>query len=73
MFTPADRDRVLAALAARAEADADVTGAVLLGSSATGQADRWSDRDVALTVAGSADVAAVTEGWTRALAADPND
>jgi len=71
MFTPADRDRVLAAPTARAEADPDVTGAVLLGSSATGQADRWSDLDVAFAVAGSVPVAAVAERWTRDLTADP--
>lgn len=71
MFTPADRDHMLATLTARAEADPEVTGAVLLGSAASGQTDRWSDLDIAFTVADPARVAAVAERWTEALAADP--
>ncbi|MEY9858074.1 hypothetical protein ABH935_003687 [Catenulispora sp. GAS73] len=39
MSTPIDRDRILTTPTARAEADPDVTGAVLLGSSATGRAE----------------------------------
>lgn len=70
MFTSDDRDRMLKALLTRAENDPDVTGAVLLGSSATGDTDRWSDLDVAFTVGGSASVAEVVERWTAALAAE---
>ena len=55
----------------RAEEDPEVTGAVLLGSSAGGDADRWSDLDVGFVVAGSASVVAVAERWTAALAAGP--
>ena len=36
MFTTGDRDRLSKALMAWAEADPDITGAFLLGSSATG-------------------------------------
>lgn len=70
MFTSASRSRTLEALIARAEADAQVTGAVLLGSSATGDADRWSDLDVAFTVAGSTSAEIVAERWTAALTAE---
>lgn len=70
MFTSDDRDRMLRALLTRAENDPDVTGAVLLGSSATGDTDRWSDLDVAFTVGGSANIAEVVEQWTAALAAE---
>jgi predicted nucleotidyltransferase len=71
MFTPIDREHMLTTLTARASADPEVTGAVLLGSSATGTADRWSDLDIAFTVADSARVADVAERWTSVLAADP--
>ena len=64
MFTEAARERTLQALIQKAEADADVSGAVLLGSTATGTVDRWSDLDLALTVR---DPAAVAERWTAEL------
>jgi len=70
MFTEAQRDQVLKALIARAEADPDISGAVLLGSSATGATDRWSDLDLAVTVRGQAAVGEVAERWTAGLAAD---
>ncbi|MBS2538375.1 hypothetical protein KGQ20_37055 [Catenulispora sp. NF23] len=73
MFTASDRDQILRTLIERAEADPDVTGAVLLGSTASGDADRWSDLDVAFTVDGAAraGVAGVAERWTDWLAAGP--
>ena len=71
MFTPESRVRMLRALIRRADEDPDVTGAVLLGSSATGDADRWSDLDVGFAVAWSASVADVAGRWTAALEAEP--
>jgi predicted nucleotidyltransferase len=71
MFTPADRDRMLETLIRRAEEDPEVTGAVLLGSSAGGNADRWSDLDIAFTLAGPASAEDAARRWTGALAADP--
>lgn len=59
------------ALIQRAEEDPEVTGAVLLGSAATGDDDRWSDLDVGFAVAGSASAVGVAERWTAALAAEP--
>jgi predicted nucleotidyltransferase len=67
MFTEPDRARILQSLIARAEADPDISGAVLLGSSATGGGDRWSDLDLAVTV--RAPVADVAERWTAELGA----
>lgn len=64
MFTEAARDRTLQALIERAMADPEVSGAVLLGSTATGAVDRWSDLDLALTVR---EPAAVAERWTAEL------
>ncbi|NUP53578.1 MAG: hypothetical protein HOW97_40595 [Catenulispora sp.] len=64
MFTEASRDQTLRALIQRAEADPDVSGAVLYGSTASGAADRWSDLDMGMTVR---DPAAVAERWTAAL------
>ncbi|WP_194896265.1 nucleotidyltransferase domain-containing protein [Catenulispora pinisilvae] len=73
MFTASERDQMLRTLIERAEADPDVTGAVLLGSCASGEADRWSDLDLAFTVDGAAraGVAGVAEHWTDWLAAGP--
>ncbi|WP_305788272.1 hypothetical protein [Symbioplanes lichenis] len=65
MFTPPDRDRLRAALLARAGADPAVTGAAWTGSQATGGGDRWSDTDLVLSVRD--DVATVTDNWTQWL------
>ncbi|WP_306213854.1 hypothetical protein [Actinoplanes sp. RD1] len=68
MFTAEERDRLRARLLARAEADPAITGAAWTGSLATGGGDRWSDTDLVLSVRD--DVAAVTDAWTRWLAAE---
>ena len=51
MFSPEDRDRLKDELIARARQDARVDAAALLGSSAVGDEDRWSDIDLGLSVA----------------------
>ncbi|MER5768122.1 nucleotidyltransferase domain-containing protein [Streptomyces sp. NPDC001985] len=60
-----DRDRIAAGLLDLARTDDTITGAALTGSLATGDADRWSDIDLALAVRG--DLAAPAGRWTRRL------
>ena len=67
MFTPEDRDRVRATLLERARDDPRITGAALTGSAALGNEDRWSDVDVFLGVAESADLDDVVADWTGAV------
>jgi predicted nucleotidyltransferase len=67
MFTPEDRTRLRDALVARARADPRIAGAALTGSAAVGAEDRWSDVDLALGVAGGADLGRVMADWTEAL------
>lgn len=71
MVTADNRAGMLTTLIERAENDPDISGAVLLGSSAAGTADRWSDLDVAFAVARPARAADVAERWTAALATEP--
>ena len=66
MFAPADRERVRDALIAVAHADPRVTAAALTGSAAEGREDRWSDVDLALSVAAGA-LDAVVDEWTARM------
>ncbi len=64
MFTPAGRDSLRDALVAAARADQRIAAAALTGSAASGTTDRWSDIDLALSVARQADFSAVLADWT---------
>lgn len=70
MYTPEQRGEVRDSLLERARADARITGAALTGSAALGNEDRWSDVDVFLGVAESADVDEVVADWTCAVYED---
>ena len=48
----------------RARADPGVDAAALVGSSATGQTDRWSDIDLAMSMSGERDHAETIAQWT---------
>ncbi len=65
MFTTEERERVRAELIAVARSDLDVIGAALVGSAARGREDAWSDIDLALQLAQTADEPAVVARWTR--------
>lgn len=67
MFSPEDRDRLRDVLVAAARADARISGAALLGSGARGATDRWSDVDLAFSVAGTAETEQVVADWTDRL------
>ena len=70
MFTPEDRARLRDALIAAARADPRITGAALTGSASVGAEDRWSDIDLALSVAGGADAGRVVADWTERMYRD---
>lgn len=70
MFDAAARDRIQALLVERARADERVAAAALLGSLTTGQADRWSDLDLALAVAEGIPVTDVVNDWSQALSTE---
>ena len=67
MYTPEDRDRVRSSLLERAREDPRVTGAALTGSAALDNEDRWSDVDIFLGVAETADIGELLADWTRAV------
>jgi predicted nucleotidyltransferase len=67
VYTPEQRDEVRDGLLERARADERVTGAALTGSAALGNEDRWSDVDIFLGVAESADLDEVVSDWTSAV------
>ena len=64
MFTPEDREQLRDELICAARADAHIGGAALVGSSALGREDQWSDIDLALCVDADAERAAVIAEWT---------
>ncbi|GIH17259.1 nucleotidyltransferase domain-containing protein [Rugosimonospora africana] len=68
MFTVEDRDRVREGLLSLAAADPAIGAAAVIGSSASGEADRWSDIDLALSVDGPLDAA--LDRWTGLLYRD---
>lgn len=70
MFTSTDRDRLRDRLVSDARADDRITGAALTGSTSVGRDDRWSDIDLAVSVAPDADVAQVMSDWTTRMYAD---
>lgn len=70
MYATDDRDAVQAQLAQRATEDPAITAAALLGSLASGGADRWSDIDMALRIADEADERFVVKTWTDSLYAE---
>lgn len=65
MFTTKLRDHIRDELIALAQADTDIVGAALVGSSATGLQDAFSDIDLALQLAPDVDEAAAVDRWTR--------
>jgi hypothetical protein len=70
MFTPQERDRLRDALVAAAKTDGRIMSVALFGSAALGTADRWSDVDLTLGVAVSADLGRVMADWTDRLYAE---
>jgi hypothetical protein len=64
VFSAEDRERLRDELVSVARADARISAAALLGSSALGREDRWSDIDLALGLACDADRTLAIADWT---------
>ena len=64
MFSAEDRERLRDELVSGARADARISAAALIGSSALGREDRWSDIDLALCLASDADRTQAIADWT---------
>lgn len=67
MFTPQTRERLYQTLIARAHSDDRITAAAVVGSASIGREDRWSDIDLALGLAETADMAEVMVDWTEGM------
>jgi len=64
VFSAEDRQQLRDELVSVARADARISAAALLGSSALGREDRWSDIDIALCLACDADRTLAIADWT---------
>lgn len=64
MFTAEHRERLRDELVLGARADVRISAAALIGSSARGREDRWSDIDIALCLAADADRTPAIADWT---------
>jgi Nucleotidyltransferase domain len=64
VFTVEARERLRDGLVSAAQADARIGAAALVGSSALGREDQWSDIDLALCVDADAERPAVIAEWT---------
>jgi predicted nucleotidyltransferase len=67
MFTPEERAQLRDGLVAAARTDPRIKGAALTGSAAAAAEDRWSDIDLALSVADGADYGQIVADWTDRL------
>ena len=67
IFTPDGRERLREALIAVARADPRIIGAALTGSASVGHEDRWSDIDLALGLAETAEMSEVMADWTETM------
>jgi predicted nucleotidyltransferase len=67
VFTADERERLRESLVAAARNDERIVGAAHTGSAALGREDRWSDIDLALSVATGAAMDDVVADWTRRL------
>jgi hypothetical protein len=68
VFTVAQRDQTRERLLAQARGDGVVAAAAITGSEATGDADLWSDIDLAFAI--TAELPAVMARWTDTIYAD---
>jgi hypothetical protein len=70
VFTAEARERLRNRLVSAAQADARISAAALVGSSALGSEDEWSDIDLALCVDADSERAAVIAEWTNWMYAE---
>lgn len=70
MFTSSDRAGLRDGLVVKARSDLGVTGAALLGSTATDSEDEWSDIDLALKLSPDTDPELTVLAWTEEMYAE---
>ncbi len=70
IFTPQRRERLRQTLIAKARSDDRVTAAAVVGSASIRREDRWSDIDLALGLAGTAEISEVIAAWTEKMYRD---
>lgn len=70
LVSPEDRAQVRGALLARAEADARVAAAAVVGSEAEGRVDQCSDIDLTFGVRSGVPVEEVFVDWSEAVRAE---
>ena len=70
MFTVGDRDRVRDYVLDLAASDTRVVAGAVVGSTALGREDRWSDLDLTFSVADEFSIFDVLEDWTRKIVKD---
>jgi hypothetical protein len=64
VFTAEERDHVRDRIVAMAKSDPRVTAGALIGSTAVGLGDRWSDIDITFGIEDGTSVRAVLDDWT---------
>src|SRR5919205_1178484 len=64
MFTAAERDQVRDRIIEMAKRDPRVTAGALIGSTAAGLGDRWSDIDITFGIQDGTSLQAVLDDWT---------
>jgi predicted nucleotidyltransferase len=69
MFTVQERDALRRSIVDRARSDDRVLACALLGSTARGEEDAWSDIDVALRLSEGTELAVVVSDWTAWISA----
>lgn len=70
IFTPETRKRLHETLVAKAHSDDRITAAAIVGSASVGREDRWSDIDLALGLADTAELSKVMADWTEKMYRD---
>lgn len=70
MFTAEQRDYVRERVLEMAKSDPRVTGGALVGSTAAGAEDEWSDIDITFGIAGGTTLETVLKDWTEILERD---
>lgn len=70
MYTVKDRERVRDRLVQMSRADSRLIAGALIGSTAAGGGDRWSDLDLTFGLADDASIEDVLEDWAKRLATE---
>lgn len=67
LFTPQEREILRATLISTARADPDIVGVAITGSYSVNRQDRWSDIDLAFSLAPESSKEQVIAKWTERM------